>query len=109
MTDPVAPSHALFLDVEGAVLKVVRGNPQAVRLSLASELVRRAQQRLLPGTPETKDLAALFGLLFQPDDLPWMPKVNAQVLSGHGPMADIWHAEGAVRSGMLRAYRGAEP
>ena len=43
-----------------------------LRLSLASELVRRTQQRLLPGTPETKDLAALFGLLFQPDDLSWI-------------------------------------
>ena len=40
-----------------------------------------------------------------PDDLPWMPKVNAQVLSGHGPMADIWHAEGAVRSGMTGVVR----
>jgi chorismate lyase/3-hydroxybenzoate synthase len=40
-----------------------------------------------------------------PDDLPWMPMVNARVLSERGPMADIWHAEGAVRSGMTGVVR----
>jgi site-specific recombinase len=57
-----------------------------LRLSLASELVRRAQQRLLPGTPETKDLAALFGLLFQPDDLPWIEALDDATLRRAGQL-----------------------
>ena len=40
-----------------------------------------------------------------PDDLAWMPTVNAQVLSERGPMADIWHATGAVRSGTTGVVR----
>jgi chorismate lyase/3-hydroxybenzoate synthase len=40
-----------------------------------------------------------------PDDLAWMPTVNAQVLSARGPMADIWHATGAVRSGTTGVVR----
>lgn len=40
-----------------------------------------------------------------PDDLPWMPMVNARVLSGRGPMADIWHVGGTVRSGMTGVVR----
>jgi chorismate lyase/3-hydroxybenzoate synthase len=40
-----------------------------------------------------------------PDDLPWMPKVNARVLSEQGPMADIWRASGTVRSGTTGVVR----
>ncbi len=40
-----------------------------------------------------------------PDNLAWMPTVNARVLSESGPMADIWHAGGAVRSGTTGVVR----
>jgi enamine deaminase RidA (YjgF/YER057c/UK114 family) len=40
-----------------------------------------------------------------PDDLAWMPTVNAHVLSERGPMADIWHASGQVQSGMTGLVR----
>ncbi len=47
-----------------------------LRLSLASELLRRVQQRVLPATPETVDLAALFGLMFHADDLQWIKALD---------------------------------
>jgi MoxR-like ATPase len=91
MTDPVAPSHALFLDVEGAVLKVVRGNPQAVRLSLATIL---AGGHLLledvPGVGKTtlaRALARVLGVGFGrvqftadllPSDLVGIPILDAK-------------------------------
>ena len=40
MADSGALPHQLFVDVEAAVLRVVRGNPRAVRLSLATILAR---------------------------------------------------------------------
>ena len=40
-----------------------------------------------------------------PDNLAWMPGVDAQVLSEGGPMADVWHATGQVRSGTTGVVR----
>ncbi|MGI4777452.1 MAG: Rid family hydrolase [Janthinobacterium lividum] len=40
-----------------------------------------------------------------PDDLAWMPTVNANVLSERGPMADVWHASGQVQSGTTGRVR----
>jgi site-specific recombinase len=51
-----------------------------LRLTLASEGLRRLRQRLLPGTPETKDLAALFALLFHPSDLSWIEALDDATL-----------------------------
>ena len=42
------------------------------RRSFAHEFLGRLQTRLLPGTPETRDLAALFRLLFEPGDAAWV-------------------------------------
>lgn len=39
------------------------------------------------------------------ENLPWMPNVDARVLSDGGPMADVWHARGAVRSGTTGVVR----
>ena len=50
------------------------------RVSLASELLTRVQARLLPGTPETRDLAALFRLLFEPGDADWIEAIDADTL-----------------------------
>ena len=40
-----------------------------------------------------------------PDNLAWMPTVNAQVLSDGGPMADVWQASGEIRSGTTGLVR----
>ena len=40
-----------------------------------------------------------------PDNLAWMPTVNAQVLSEGGPMADVWQASGEIRSGTTGVAR----
>ncbi|GAA4344947.1 pteridine-dependent deoxygenase [Variovorax defluvii] len=40
-----------------------------------------------------------------PDQLAWMPTVNARVLSGAGAMADVWHASEHVESGTTGVVR----
>jgi site-specific recombinase len=51
-----------------------------MRQSLASEVVARLQARWLPATPETADLAALFGLLARPEDADWLDALDADTL-----------------------------
>jgi site-specific recombinase len=46
------------------------------RRSFAAELLARVQLRLLPGTPDTRDLAALFSLLFEPADREWLAALD---------------------------------
>ena len=65
-------------DVDAAALFADFGF--GMRLSLGSELLRRISQRVLPGTPETKDLAALFALLFHADDLAWVEALDDATL-----------------------------
>lgn len=48
----------------------------APRMSLRSEIGSRLRQRLLPRTPETRDLAELFPLLFEPDDAVWLEALD---------------------------------
>ncbi len=50
------------------------------RASLFSEVRERLQRRLLPKTPETTDLAALFTLLFEPADARWMSALDDATL-----------------------------
>lgn len=40
-----------------------------------------------------------------PDDLAWMPTVNARVLSEAGAMADVWHASEHIESGITGVVR----
>lgn len=40
-----------------------------------------------------------------PDDLAWMPTVNARVLSDAGAMADVWHASEHIESGTTGVVR----
>ena len=42
------------------------------------------QARLLPGTPDTQDLAALFRLLFEPEDADWIEAIDAPTLQRAG-------------------------
>ena len=51
------------------------------RQSLFSEISRRARLRLLPGTPETVDLAELFQLLFDAADATWVAQFDAATLA----------------------------
>ena len=51
------------------------------RLSLASELLTRVHEQVLPGTPETRDLAALFRLLFKPADAVWIEALDEATLA----------------------------
>ncbi len=50
------------------------------RQSLASEVLERLRLRLLPGTPETTDLASLFSLLFVPGDDVWIEAIDTPTL-----------------------------
>jgi site-specific recombinase len=50
------------------------------RVSLGSELWSRLHAKWLPGTPETRDLAALFRLLFQPADETWVAQLDEATL-----------------------------
>ncbi len=56
------------------------------RTSLGSEVLARLQRRLLPGTPETTDLAALFTLLFEADDAAWIEAIDAPTLARLAPL-----------------------
>ena len=46
------------------------------RRSLGSEVARRLRLMLLPGTPETANLAELFQLLFEPADVDWVATLD---------------------------------
>jgi len=53
----------------------------APRMALASELRHRIAQRWLPGTPDTRDLATLFPLLFSPADVQWLQELDEDMLA----------------------------
>jgi site-specific recombinase len=42
------------------------------RMALYSEIWDRLRLRILPATPDTRELAELFPLLFEPDDAQWL-------------------------------------
>jgi site-specific recombinase len=66
------------------------------RMSLAGELLTRVQARVLPATPDTRDLAALFRLMFEPADADWIAAVDTATLHRAGsilaPAAEDWRA-----------------
>ncbi|MCA0242517.1 MAG: site-specific recombinase [Proteobacteria bacterium] len=70
---------AFWREVDAAALFADHGFGS--RLSLRSDLVARLRRRLLPGTPQTADLAALFELLFDPADLSWLQLLDAPTLA----------------------------
>jgi site-specific recombinase len=71
------------------------------RRSFAGELLARLQTRVLPGTPETRDLAALFGLLFQPADAAWVQALDAPTLARAAAL--LGPGEAAMRAALLDA------
>ena len=70
--------QAFWRDIDAASLYADFGF--GARLSLGSEMLSRVHQRLLPGTPETRDLASLFALLFHPDDSTWVEALDSPTL-----------------------------
>jgi site-specific recombinase len=68
-------TQAFWRDIDAASLYADFGF--GARRSLASEVKSRLAARLLPGTPDTRELAALFGLLFRADDQAWVAAVDA--------------------------------
>lgn len=58
----------------------------APRASFGSELAQRLGARLLPATPETRSLAELFPLLFEPADLAWVQRLDAATLARLGAL-----------------------
>ena len=71
--------QAFWRDIDAAALHADLGF--GARRSFASELLTRVQNEVLPGTPETRDLAALFRLLFKPADSAWVSLLDAPTLS----------------------------
>ena len=71
------------------------------RTALYSEVWERLRQRALPATPDTRELAELFPLLFRPEDVHWVGALDEATLRrlgtpswrgvGHG--TDPWRAE----------------
>jgi len=70
--------EAFWRDIDAASLFADLGF--SARMSFASELLSRLHQRVLPGTPETRDLAGLFSLLFEPADAAWVTGLDATTL-----------------------------
>ncbi len=71
------------------------------RRSFAAELLARLQLRLLPGTPDTRDLAALFNLLFEPEDRHWLAAIDAALWQRLAQL--VGPPGGAARTLMLDA------
>ena len=84
------------------------------RRDLLGELLERVGLRLLPGTPDTDDLAALFQLLFTDDgDAAWLAAIDADTLARLAallsaarlgpPAADAGQAAGVAASATTSA------
>ena len=50
------------------------------RMALSSEIWDRLRLRVLPTTPDTRELAELFPLLFKPSDLQWLSAIDDATL-----------------------------
>ncbi|MDT7837724.1 site-specific recombinase [Aquabacterium sp. OR-4] len=76
------------------------------RRDLGGEVAERLRLRLLPGTPDTDDLAALFALLFpHPDDARWLAAIDAATLAR---LAALFSAARADAAGNSPAERPPE-
>jgi site-specific recombinase len=83
-------TQAFWRDIDAATLYADFGF--GARRSLASEVHARLRERLLPGTPDTPELSALFRLLFKPEDARWISAIDAptfaRIAALLGPAAD---------------------
>jgi site-specific recombinase len=90
---------AFWRDVDAAALFADFGF--GTRLSLRSDVLARIRRRVLPGTPETTDLAELFQLLFEPEDAGWLAAMDAATLSRVSGL--LATPEAAWRASLLEA------
>jgi len=91
--------QAFWRDIDATALFADFGF--GLRQSLGSELLGRVRQRLLPGTPQTTDLAALFDLLFDPADAEWIDALDEPTLLRTAAL--LAPDDGAWRSTLLDA------
>jgi len=93
---------AFWRDIDAAALFADFGF--GPRQSLAAEGLRRLGQRLLPGTPETSDLAELFRLLFEPGDAAWVAAIDDSTLARLAALLQPGDpGTGAARAALLDA------
>ncbi len=90
---------AFWRDVDAASLLADFGF--GTRVSFAGELWTRVQEHVLPGTPATTELAALFPLLFDPEDARWIEALDADTAA----RAADWLGppEGLLRATLLES------
>ncbi|HOM14030.1 MAG TPA: site-specific recombinase [Rubrivivax sp.] len=85
------------------------------RTALYSEVLERLRLHVLPATPDTRELAELFALLFRPADASWVAQIDAATLQRLGSPgwrgvtegADPWRAEMLDAIGFLVGAIGA--
>ena len=76
--------QAFWSEIDAAALFADFGF--GARSSLFSEVRERVQRRVLPQTPETTDMAALFALLFEPADAIWLQALDNDTLRRLGDL-----------------------
>lgn len=70
--------HAFWREIDAVALLADFGFSN--RMALRSELWQRLRAEVLPGSPATRDLAALFPLLFRGSDADWIERLDEQLL-----------------------------
>ena len=73
------------------------------RLALASAMWQRVRAKVLPGTPVTHDLAALFPLLFEDRDDTWLRALDEPTLARAARLLGPENGNACWRSGLLEA------
>ena len=73
------------------------------RLALASAMWQRVRAKVLPGTPVTHDLAALFPLLFEDRDDTWLRALDEPTLARAARLLGPENGSACWRSGLLDA------
>ncbi len=94
-----AMARAFWSDTDAPALYADLGF--GARRSFAAELLARLHLRLLPGTPDTRDLAALFSLLFEPADQHWLARVDPDTWQRLAQL--VGPGDAATRAQMLDA------
>ena len=70
--------HAFWREIDAVALLADFGFSN--RMALRSELWQRLRAEVLPGSPATRDLAALFPLLFRGSDADWIERLDEELL-----------------------------
>jgi site-specific recombinase len=91
--------QAFWRDIDAASLYADFGF--GARRSLASEVHTRLRERVLPGTPDTNELAALFRLLFEPQDAAWVGAIDTTTFAR--ACALLGPPPGAARLALMEA------